>query len=182
MPSFHLQLCPSQALGVTAKPFHLRCWGWEDQPSHFRHFPAVGSSASSDARNCKGRGDRGQGHVGAGFGQTTHLASLLSTHGDCSQQWGGKPGRAVPIMASWGSSERPGQKGEEENIPKTIRDAGLRWAELHPPVPCTAQSGSLAPTALLPQAPRSHFPCPGQGGSGKDQDLFLAQIPPSSNK
>lgn len=172
MPSLHPLLCPSQALGVTAKPSHLSCFRWEDQTSHLRHFPADGSSASSDARNCKGmgRGERGQGTRDKDMlvfnlarpctlscccpPRVMAPSSGVESQRGLSLQWG------AAGLAPQGGSERSGQKREDENIPKAVWDAGLRWAELHSHAPCTAQSSSSAPAALLPQALWSHSAWP----------------------
>lgn len=68
-----------------------------------------------------------------------------------------------------------GRKERMKTSPKIIRDAGMRWAELHPHWP-------LHPKALLPRGGGSWWSLPRGGGLWKDLGLFLAQISPSSNK
>lgn len=67
-------------------------------------------------------------------------------------------------MAPQGGSERPRQKGEDENIPKTIRAAGLRWAKLHPhiPLPCPEQ----LPRLSCPTHGGPALPAQGRGALG----------------
>lgn len=141
MPSLPPQLCPLQGLGVPAKPSHLRYWGWEDWLSHLKSFPAAGSSASSHAGNCKGRAERGQGDVGVGFSQTTHLALLLSTQGDRSHQWGGKPGRAVPCNGSSRQLREARTEGRGGKHPQNYQGCWAEMGRAAPPCPlhCTEQ-------------------------------------------